>query len=188
VPRGEFDNLLEAAGARNNGSTNRRPHQLLRGHPLERAGAGALAGGRPHGRLLETMDQRKLDIQRDVVKNERRQSYENRPYGGLWETAAPALYPPGHPYSWTTIGSMEDLDAASLEDVKSFFRRYYVPNNAVLAIAGDVDPAEVRAHGGALLRLDPARRGGRRPESRCRRSRRRVTSRSRTASRCRRST
>jgi zinc protease len=96
------------------------------------------------GGLLETMSQEKLDIQRDVVKNERRQSYENRPYGMFWETAAAALYPAGHPYSWTPIGSMEDLAAASLEDVENFFRRYYVPNNAVLVVAGDVDPAQVR--------------------------------------------
>jgi zinc protease len=91
------------------------------------------------GALLETMSPQKLDIQREVVKNERRQSYENVPYGMFWETAYRELYPQGHPYSWTTIGSMEDLSAASLEDVEEFFRTYYVPNNAVLAISGDVD-------------------------------------------------
>jgi zinc protease len=96
------------------------------------------------GGLLQTLTQSKLDTQRDVVKNERRQRYENQPYGLMWEIAYDALYPAGHPYHWTTIGSMEDLSAASLDDVKNFFRRYYTPNNAVLTVAGDVNPAEVR--------------------------------------------
>jgi zinc protease len=97
------------------------------------------------GGLLETMTRQKLDLQRDVVKNERRQSYENRPYGMFYETAVKALYPEGHPYSWSTIGSMEDLSAATEEDVSSFFRRYYVPNNAVLVVAGDVQADSVHA-------------------------------------------
>jgi zinc protease len=85
-----------------------------------------------------------VDIQRDVVKNERRQNYENRPMGLLGRVQAEALYPPGHPYSHETIGSMEDLTAASVEDVKAFFRTYYVPNNATLVIAGDFTPGRVR--------------------------------------------
>jgi zinc protease len=144
VPEGEFDNLLEAAGAVNNGSTNpdrTNYYEILPASALELA--LWLEADRMGG-LLETMSQQKLDIQRDVVKNERRQSYENRPYGMFWETAAAALYPRGHPYSWSTIGSMEDLSAATLEDVESFFRRFYVPNNAVIAIAGDVEIGEVR--------------------------------------------
>jgi zinc protease len=91
------------------------------------------------GRLLPTLDQAKLDLQRDVVKNERRQSYDNRPYGRANETILAALYPAGHPYSWPPIGSLADLNAASLDDVKAFFRTYYAPNNASLAIAGDFD-------------------------------------------------
>jgi zinc protease len=79
------------------------------------------------------------------VKNERRQSYDNVPYGLAWETIAAALHPTGHPYSWTTIGSMADLSAASLEDVKDFFRTYYAPNNATLVIAGDFRPDSARA-------------------------------------------
>jgi predicted Zn-dependent peptidase len=78
-----------------------------------------------------------------VVKNEKRQSYDNRPYGSFFEKLMAAAYPPGHPYHHITIGSMEDLDAASLEDVEAFFRTYYVPNNAVLTVAGDVDEAPV---------------------------------------------
>ncbi|MGI9189507.1 MAG: M16 family metallopeptidase [Longimicrobiaceae bacterium] len=144
VAPGEFDNLLEAAGAVNNGSTNpdrTNYYEILPSSALELA--FWLEADRMGG-LLATMDQQKLDVQRDVVKNERRQSYENRPYGMFWETAAHALYPEGHPYSWSTIGSMEDLSAASLEDVEGFFRRYYVPNNAVLAVSGDVEPERVR--------------------------------------------
>jgi zinc protease len=89
------------------------------------------------GFLLEALDQQRFDIQRDVVKNERRQSYENRPYGMAYWHIQEALFPLPHPYHWMTIGSQEDLDAASLDDVKDFFRRYYAPSNASLAIAGD---------------------------------------------------
>ncbi|MDA1347755.1 MAG: pitrilysin family protein [Chloroflexi bacterium] len=96
------------------------------------------------GFLLDAMDQKKFDIQRDVVKNERRQSYENRPYGMAYLKLLPALFPPPHPYSWPTIGSQEDLDEAELDDIKDFFRRYYAPSNASLAITGDFDPDAVR--------------------------------------------
>ncbi len=97
------------------------------------------------GYLLEALTDRKLDVQRDVVKNERRQNYENRPYGMAHMLLQPAAFPAPHPYNWTTIGSPEDLDNASLDDVKSFFRRFYTPNNASLAIVGDFDPDEARA-------------------------------------------
>jgi zinc protease len=89
------------------------------------------------GFLLEALDQRRFDIQRDVVKNERRQSYENRPYGMAAFSLNAATYPLPHPYHWLTIGSQEDLDAASVEDAKAFFRRFYRPSNASLAVAGD---------------------------------------------------
>jgi predicted Zn-dependent peptidase len=95
------------------------------------------------GTLLDAMSQENLDNQRDVVKNEKRQSYDNRPYGSFYEKLMAAVFPPGHPYHHTPIGSMEDLDAASLEDVEAFFRTFYVPNNAVLTVAGDVDEAPV---------------------------------------------
>ncbi len=97
------------------------------------------------GYLLEALTDRKLDVQRDVVKNERRQNYENRPYGMAHMILQPAVFPVPHPYNWTTIGSPEDLDNASLDDVKSFFRRFYTPNNASLAIVGDFDPDEARS-------------------------------------------
>ncbi|HEX3429158.1 MAG TPA: pitrilysin family protein, partial [Candidatus Limnocylindrales bacterium] len=82
--------------------------------------------------------------QREVVKNEKRWSYDNRPYGSWYEKLQGHLYPPEHPYHHTTIGSMEDLDAASIEDVSAFFRTYYAPNNAVLSVVGDVDPDAIR--------------------------------------------
>ncbi len=96
------------------------------------------------GFLLPAMTQAKLDNQRDVVKNERRQSYENRPYGLVHETILAAMYPSDHPYSWPTIGAMTDLNQASREDIADFFRRYYHPANASLCIAGDFQPQEAK--------------------------------------------
>jgi zinc protease len=97
------------------------------------------------GYLLDTMTPARVDGQRDVVKNERRQSYENRPYGMAELELDTLLWPKGHPYSWSTIGSMEDLSAASHEDVQEFFRTFYAPNNASLVIAGDIDLAATKA-------------------------------------------
>jgi zinc protease len=95
------------------------------------------------GWFLETITEEKLNGQREVVKNERRQSYDNRPYGLAYETIMKAVYPPNHPYHWPVIGWLEDLDAATLEDVRRFFQTYYAPSNASLAIAGDVDTHQV---------------------------------------------
>ena len=96
------------------------------------------------GGLIDAMDQTKLDNQRDVVKNERRQSYDNRPYGTMGERIDELIYPEGHPYHHSVIGSMADLSAASLDDVKSFFRTYYVPNNSYLVLSGDFDEKQAR--------------------------------------------
>jgi len=96
------------------------------------------------GYLLDKLDIAKLNAQRDVVKNERRQSYDNQPYGRVSEIFSAAMYPKTHPYSWPVIGSMTDLSAASLGDVQNFFKTYYAPNNATLTIAGDFDPAAVK--------------------------------------------
>ena len=96
------------------------------------------------GWLLPAMTQAKLDNQRDVVKNERRQNYENRPYGMASIRMGELMYPDDHPYHWPTIGYQEDLTSASLQDVQRFFRTWYAPNNASLAIAGDVKTADVR--------------------------------------------
>mgnify|MGYP001556206623 FL=1 len=101
------------------------------------------------GHLLGAVTQEKLDQQRGVVQNEKRRA-ENRPYALVWERLQAGLFPQGHPYSWTTIGSMEDLNNATLEDVHDWFRKYYGAANAILTVAGDIDPAEtlelVKAH------------------------------------------
>jgi predicted Zn-dependent peptidase len=95
--------------------------------------------------LLDALSQENLDNQREVVKNEKRSSYDNRPYGSWQEKVQAHLFPPEHPYHHSTIGSMDDLNAASLDDVISFFRTWYAPNNAVLSIVGDVDTAAALA-------------------------------------------
>ena len=139
VPTGQFDKLLEAAGANNNGSTTGDRTNYYETLPSNALPLALWLDADRMGRLLPVMDQAKLDLQRDVVKNERRQRYDNTPYGRWIETIAAALYPANHPYHWTAIGSMADLSAASLDDVKQFFRTYYAPNNATLVIAGDFD-------------------------------------------------
>jgi zinc protease len=96
------------------------------------------------GFLLPAMTQEKLDNQRDVVKNERRWRVDNQPYGDWDERLQALVYPPDHPYHHSVIGSMEDLDAATLEDVTRFFRTYYAPNNAVLTLCGDFDPVHAK--------------------------------------------
>ncbi len=95
--------------------------------------------------LPSALDQHKFDTEREVVKNERRQSYENRPYGLDSEAILTTLFPKGHPYSWSVIGSMDDLNRASLDDLKAFFAEFYHPANATLCLAGDFDPAEAKA-------------------------------------------
>jgi zinc protease len=144
VPEGDFDNWLEAAGARNNGSTTTDRTNYYEVMPSNAVELALWLEADRMGGLLDAMSTGKLNGQRGVVQNERRQNYENQPYGLLWEAAPPLLYPSGHPYSWTTIGSMADLDAAALEDVNQFFRTYYAPNNASIAVVGDVNPAQVR--------------------------------------------
>ena len=138
-----FDRLLEGAGANNNGSTTEDRTNYYEWGPATALPLMLWLEADRMGWLLPTMTGEKVDLQRDVVKNERRQSYENQPYGLATETILALLYPASHPYSWPVIGSMADLSAASPEDVRDFFRRYYAPNNASLVVAGDVRPAEV---------------------------------------------
>ncbi|HEY9449882.1 MAG TPA: pitrilysin family protein, partial [Gemmatimonadaceae bacterium] len=139
VPVGKFDNWLEAAGANNNGSTTQDRTNYYEWMPSNALPLALWLDGDRMGYLLPTMDQAKLDLQRDVVKNERRQGVDNVPYGRANETVLAALFPEGHPYHHSVIGSMADLSAASLDDVKHFFNTYYAPNNATLVIAGDFD-------------------------------------------------
>jgi len=142
VPEGKFDEWLEAVGGNNNGSTNTDRTNYWETAPSNALELVLFIDSDRMWYLPDVMTQEKLDGQRSVVKNERRQSYENQPYGLSWEIIAKNLYPEGHPYNWTTIGSMEDLNAASLEDVIEFFHLYYAPNNASLAIAGDINIEE----------------------------------------------
>jgi predicted Zn-dependent peptidase len=113
------------------------------------------------GTLLDALDQANLDNQRDVVKNERRQRYDNVPYGTAWERLFALVFPEGHPYHHLPIGSMEHLDAASLDDVRTFFRTWYAPDNATLTIVGDRPTAESVAAAEAAFGWIP--RGGPRP-------------------------
>jgi zinc protease len=139
VKEGEFDTLLEAAGGNNNGSTNNDRTNYVIDVPKNALELALFLESDRMGYLLDTMSPDRVNGQRDVVKNERRQSYENRPYGQASIELDKMLWPANHPYNWPTIGYMEDLTAASYEDVVEFFKRYYAPNNASLSIAGDID-------------------------------------------------
>jgi zinc protease len=144
VPEGSFDTWLEAAGGNNNGSTSTDRTNYFIDIPSNALDLALFLESDRMGYLLDTMSPARVDGQRDVVKNERRQSYENQPYGRAFLELYSMLYPKNHPYSWPTIGSMEDLTAASHQDVVEFFKTYYAPNNASLVIAGDLDLAETR--------------------------------------------
>ncbi|MGD2217376.1 MAG: pitrilysin family protein [Gemmatimonadales bacterium] len=145
VPEGAFDNWLEAAGGNNNGSTNPDRTNYWEDIPSNALELALFLESDRMGYLLDAMSPEKVDGQRDVVKNERRQSYENRPYGMASLIIRENMYPPEHPYHWPTIGSQEDLSAASYADVVEFFSTYYSPSNASLSIAGDIDIAETWA-------------------------------------------
>lgn len=145
VPEGKFDEWLEAAGGSNNGSTDSDRTNYWENVPTHALDLALFLESDRMGFLLGAMSPEKVDGQRDVVKNERRQSYEDRPYGMVWIALRENLYPENHPYHWPTIGSMEDLSAASYEDVVEFFNLYYTPNNASLVIAGDISPEETLA-------------------------------------------
>lgn len=141
---GHFEHV-ERAGGSLNGSTwfdRTNYYETLPSHQLD---LGLWLESDRMGFMLDAMTQEKLDNQRDVVKNEKRQRYDNQPYGDWDEHLQRLMWPSDHPYHHTVIGSMEDLDAASLDDVAAFFRTYYVPNNAVLTVAGDADPEAVFA-------------------------------------------
>ena len=133
---------LQKAGANLNGSTTPDRTNYWEDVPSNYLELALWLEADRMGFLLDALDQQRFDVQRDVVKNERRQSYENRPYGMAYWHLQEALYPLPHPYHWMTIGSQEDLDAASLDDVKDFFQRFYSPSNASLSIAGDFSSEE----------------------------------------------
>ncbi|MCH7494926.1 MAG: insulinase family protein [Candidatus Marinimicrobia bacterium] len=136
--------LIQGVGGSLNGSTNSDRTNYYETTPSNYLEMLLWLESDRMGWLLPAMTDKKLENQKDVVKNERRQSFENRPYGLAWLNIYFKLYPDDHPYHWPTIGSMEDLSAASLEDIKSFFQSYYGPNNASLVIAGDFDSEQAK--------------------------------------------
>jgi len=136
----EFDRILESIGATNsNGTTSWDRTNYFETAPSENLETLLWLESDRMGFMIDTLTQERLDVQRDVVKNERRQSYENAPYGPSSLSMLDALFPEGHPYHGAVIGSMQDLSAASLADVTDFFRQYYAPSNATLCLAGDLD-------------------------------------------------
>jgi predicted Zn-dependent peptidase len=145
VTKAEHFSIIQAAGGVNNATTyfdRTNYFETLPSHQLDLAlwlEADRMAT------LLDALDQENLDNQREVVKNEKRQTYDNRPYGTFYEKLMAAVFPEDHPYHHTPIGSMDDLNAARVDDVIAFFRTWYAPNNAVLSIVGDVDEEEAHA-------------------------------------------
>ena len=135
---------IQEAGGNLNGSTNPDRTNYWEVVPSNFLELALFMESDRMGHLLDVLNEAKLANQRDVVKNEKRQNYDNRPYGLVGARINEILYPENHPYHWLTIGSLDDLTRASREDISDFFRRYYTPNNASLAIAGDFDPAEAR--------------------------------------------
>jgi zinc protease len=144
VPNGSFDTIMEAAGGQNNASTNEDFTNYFETGPSNLLETFLWLEADRLSSLPDAMTKAKVDLQRDVVKNERRQSYENRPYGRVELELPERLYPTSHPYHHPVIGSHADLTAASVEDVKSFFRQNYVPSNATLVISGDFSSADAR--------------------------------------------
>jgi zinc protease len=161
VAANEHFELVQRAGGTLNGSTWLDRTNYFETLPSNQLELALWLEADRMGALLPAMTQQKLDTQRDVVKNERRWSVDNQPYGTWWERLPALTHPPTHPFHHSLIGSMEDLTAASLEDVEHFFATYYTPDNAVLSLAGDFDASEARA----LVRrhFGDIPRGGRKP-------------------------
>ncbi|MFI7245876.1 M16 family metallopeptidase [Streptomyces qinglanensis] len=136
---GHFE-LVQGAGGSLNGTTSFERTNYFETMPAHELELALWLEADRMGSLLAALDEESMENQRDVVKNERRQRYDNVPYGTAFERMTAMVYPEGHPYHHTPIGSMADLDAASLEDAREFFRTYYAPNNAVLSVVGDIDP------------------------------------------------
>jgi zinc protease len=145
VGANEHFELVQRAGGTLNGSTWLDRTNYFETVPSNQLELALWLEANRMGYLLPAMTQQKLDTQRDVVQNERRWSMDNQPYGTWWERLPALAFPVGHPFHHSLIGSMTDLDAASLEDIGHFFATYYTPDNAVLSIAGDFDPSEAHA-------------------------------------------
>ncbi|MBA3891719.1 MAG: insulinase family protein [Gemmatimonadaceae bacterium] len=144
VAYGLHDRLTEGVGGNNNGTTNTDRTNYYETVPSNYLETALWLESDRMGFLLDKLDSAKFAAQRDIVQNERRQGVDNQPYGRAFEIQNIAMYPVNHPYSWPVVGYISDLQAASLEDVKDFFRTYYAPGNASLAVVGDFEPAEAR--------------------------------------------
>ncbi|KRV51438.1 peptidase M16 [Wenjunlia vitaminophila] len=170
VPGNGHFELVQNAGGSANGTTSFERTNYFETMPAHQVELALWLEADRMGSLLSALDQENLDNQRDVVKNERRQRYDNVPYGTAYERLFAMLFPEGHPYHHMPIGSMADLDAASLDDAREFFRTYYAPNNAVLAVVGDIEPEQTLAwierYFGSIPAHDgkPAPRDGSLPE------------------------
>jgi len=140
---GHFE-LVQGAGGSLNGTTSFERTNYFETMPAHQLELALWLEADRMGSLLAALDEESLQNQRDVVKNERRQRYDNVPYGTAFERMAALAYPEGHPYHHIPIGSMADLDAVTLDDARAFFRAYYAPDNAVLAVVGDIDPVQAR--------------------------------------------
>ncbi len=167
VAKSEHMRLVQGSGGELNATTNPDRTNFFETVPAEHLELALWLEADRMGGLVPALTQQTLDNQRAVVKNERRQRYDNVPYGDSWLRLLPLLYPPGHPYHHATIGEMADLDAADLATFREFHATYYAPNNAVLTVAGDAEPRDVFAsaekyYGALAPRLDipPAPAGG----------------------------
>ncbi|MDT0446142.1 MULTISPECIES: pitrilysin family protein [unclassified Streptomyces] len=159
---GHFE-LVQGAGGSLNGTTSFERTNYFETMPAHQLELALWLEADRMGTLLSALDEESLENQRDVVKNERRQRYDNVPYGTAFERLTAMVFPDGHPYHHTPIGSMADLDAASLADAQEFFRTYYAPNNAVLSIVGDIDPEQTLAWVEQYFGSIPAHEGKRPP-------------------------
>lgn len=163
APQGEFDRIMEAGGGQNNATTSEDRTNYFASGPSNLLPTLLWLEADRLEDLGAAMTQEKLDLQRDVVRNERRQSYENEPYGPAELEVNGLLYPAGHPYEIPVIGTHADLEAATVEDVREFFSTFYAPNNLSLVVAGDFDRDETvrsveRLFGTLPARAEPARR------------------------------
>ena len=145
VPYGMHDRLTEGVGGNNNGSTTNDRTNYFENVPSNYVESALWLESDRMGFLLDKLDEAKFTAQRDIVQNERRQGIDNQPYGRAFEILTAASLPATDPYSWPVVGYMADLQQATVEDVKQFFRLYYAPSNATLAIVGDIDTAQVKA-------------------------------------------
>jgi zinc protease len=145
VPYGMHDRLTEGVGGNNNGSTTNDRTNYFENVPSNYVESALWLESDRMGFLLDKLDEAKFIAQRDIVQNERRQGIDNQPYGRAFEILTAASLPASNPYSWPVVGYMADLRQATVDDIKQFFRLYYAPSNATLAIVGDIDTAQTRA-------------------------------------------